>query len=115
MAGSLIQTLSGDFDPSQYKDGYREALNAVIEAKIEGRELVQPADAQPTSGTVVDLMAALRASVEAAKSGKPATASGATATKKAPVKKAAKATPKARAAPKDEVAKPGKKAARKSA
>ena len=46
MAGSLIETLSGDFDPSQYKDSYREALQAVIEAKIEGREIVQPTDAR---------------------------------------------------------------------
>ena len=68
MAGSLIETLSGDFDPSQYSDSYREALNAVIEAKVAGHEVKQPAAAQPTSGTVVDLMAALRASVEAAKS-----------------------------------------------
>ena len=67
MAGSLIDTLSGEFDPSEYKDGYREALQAVIEAKVEGRELVQPTEEQPTTGTVVDLMAALRASVEAAK------------------------------------------------
>jgi DNA end-binding protein Ku len=70
MAGSLIETLSGDFDPTQYKDTYREALQAVIEAKVEGREVVQPEE-QPTSGTVVDLMAALRASVEAAKKGRP--------------------------------------------
>jgi DNA end-binding protein Ku len=67
MAGSLIETLSGDFEPGEYKDGYREALQAVIEAKVEGREVVQPAQDQPTSGTVVDLMAALRASVAAAK------------------------------------------------
>jgi DNA end-binding protein Ku len=67
MAGSLIETLSGEFDPTQYKDSYREALQAVIEAKVEGREVVQPAQDQPTSGTVVDLMAALRASVAAAK------------------------------------------------
>jgi len=67
MAGSLIETLSGQFDASQYKDGYREALQAVIEAKVEGRDVVQPESAQPTAGTVVDLMAALRASVEAAK------------------------------------------------
>jgi DNA end-binding protein Ku len=67
MAGSLIETLAGEFDPAQYKDGYREALQAVIEAKVEGREVVQPSAEQPTSGTVVDLMAALRASVEAAK------------------------------------------------
>ncbi len=70
MAGSLIETLTGEFDPSQYKDTYREALQAVIEAKVEGREVVQPASEQPTSGTVVDLMAALRASVEAAKAGR---------------------------------------------
>ena len=67
MAGSLIETLSGEFDPSQFTDSYREALQAVIDAKIEGREVVQPEGAQPSSGTVVDLMAALRASVEAAK------------------------------------------------
>ncbi len=72
MAASLIETLSGEFDASQYKDEYREALQQVIEAKVEGREVVQTAEAQPTSGTVVDLMAALRASVEAAKSGRPA-------------------------------------------
>jgi len=69
MAGSLIETLSGEFDPSQYKDEYRAALQAVIEAKVEGREVVAPTEAQPSSGTVVDLMAALRASVEAAKRG----------------------------------------------
>ena len=73
MAGSLIETLSGEFDPSQYKDEYREALQAVIEAKVEGREVVAPTEAQPSSGTVVDLMAALRASVEAAKKGGAAT------------------------------------------
>ena len=74
MAGSLIDTLTGEFDASQYKDEYREALQAVIEAKVEGREVVQPTEAQPTSGTVVDLMAALRASVEAAKKGSAAPA-----------------------------------------
>ena len=67
MAGSLIETLSGDFDPTRYTDSYREALQAVIDAKVAGREVVQPESSQPTSGTVVDLMAALRASVEAAR------------------------------------------------
>ncbi len=71
MAGSLIETLSGEFDPSAYKDSYREALQAVIEAKVAGREVVQPSQTQPTAGTVVDLMAALRASVAAAKKGRP--------------------------------------------
>lgn len=68
MASSLIETMSGDFDPTQWTDSYREALEAVIEAKVAGREVVQPAGEQPTAGSVVDLMAALRASVEAAKS-----------------------------------------------
>ena len=40
MASSLIETMAGDFDPSEYKDAYREALQEMIEAKIEGREVV---------------------------------------------------------------------------
>jgi DNA end-binding protein Ku len=123
MAGSLIETLSGDFDPSQYKDEYREALNAVIEAKVAGHELKQPEQAQPTAGTVVDLMAALRASVEAAKkergdgssseAAKPA--KGAKAAPKAAPKSAAKPAPKssAKSAPKSAVK--GKKAPAKKA
>src|SRR4051812_13427089 len=91
MAGSLIETLSGEFDPTQYSDSYREALQAVIDAKVEGREVVQPEDAQPSTGTVVDLMAALRASVEAAKKGqgKADGSRDAAPAKKAPAKKAA--------------------------
>jgi DNA end-binding protein Ku len=67
MAGSLIDTLTGDFDPAQYKDDYREALQAVIDAKVEGREVVAPAQPEQSGGAVLDLMAALRASVDAAK------------------------------------------------
>ncbi len=120
MAGSLIETLTGAFDASQYKDSYREALEAVIEAKVEGREVVQPADSQPTAGTVVDLMAALRASVEAAKQKRPAAAeqadaADATATEPAP----ASTTPAKKAAPKkvgkSEASKPAKRTTRKSA
>lgn len=69
MASSLIETMSGEFDPSQFTDSYREALQSVIEAKIAGQEVIRPESSQPTAGTVVDLMAALRASVEAAKAG----------------------------------------------
>src|SRR3954471_18371288 len=70
MAESLIETLSGDFQPEQYTDNYREALQALIDAKVEGREVVQPEQPAGDTGTVVDLMAALRASVEAAKQGR---------------------------------------------
>jgi DNA end-binding protein Ku len=100
MAGSLIETLSGDFDPSEYKDSYREALQEVIEAKIAGHEVKQPEQAQPTSGTVVDLMAALRASVEAAKAGR---SGGGERTAKAPAKTGKK--PAAQAAAKKAPAK----------
>jgi DNA end-binding protein Ku len=71
MARSLVESMTGDFDPDEYTDDYREALEQVIEAKIEGREVVDPgADQQPTAGNVVDLMSALRASVDAAKKGR---------------------------------------------
>jgi DNA end-binding protein Ku len=99
MAESLIESLSGDFQPEQYGDNYREALQALIEAKVEGREVVQPAEPASDTGTVVDLMAALRASVEAAKEGRsagseaaPKTARKPAAKKAAPAKKATKKT-----------------------
>jgi DNA end-binding protein Ku len=97
MAESLIESLSGDFQPEQYSDNYREALQSLIEAKVEGREVVQPSEPAAESGAVVDLMAALRASVEAAKAGraedKPAKKK-ATAAKKSAGKKAAPAAKK---------------------
>jgi DNA end-binding protein Ku len=67
MASSLIETLSGDFDPTEYADDYREALEKLIEAKVEGREVVQPSTGSSEDAPVVDLMAALRASVAAAR------------------------------------------------
>ncbi len=42
MAASLIDTMTEDFDPSLYKDAYREALEALVQAKIEGNEVVRP-------------------------------------------------------------------------
>jgi len=70
MAESLVSSMAGDFEPEQFTDNYRQALQEVIDAKIEGREVVEPTEAQPTAGKVVDLMSALRASVEAAKRGR---------------------------------------------
>jgi DNA end-binding protein Ku len=107
MAGSLIETLSGDFDASQYKDQYREALQEVIEAKVAGHEVKQPEQAQPTSGTVVDLMAALRASVEAAKKERGEAAPAKDKSDKAD--KPAKKAPAKKAATKASTAKPGAK------
>jgi DNA end-binding protein Ku len=65
MAKALIESLADTFDPSRYKDEYREAVMKVVHAKIEGEEIEAPAAPQPAR--VMDLMEALRASVEAAK------------------------------------------------
>jgi DNA end-binding protein Ku len=74
MASSLVDSLSGDFDPSDFTDQYRAALESVVEAKIEGRDLIPAPEsgASETSGTVVDLVAALQASIAAVKAGKAA-------------------------------------------
>ena len=71
MAFTLIELLSEPFDPAGYRDEYREALMSVIEAKLQGQELLEP-PALPHRA--VDLMAVLRASVEAARNGKEASA-----------------------------------------
>ena len=66
MAKQLVSAMTGEFDPAQYKDEYREALEKIIEAKVEGRETVEVEEPEET-GKLVDLMAALEASVSAAK------------------------------------------------
>ena len=70
MAGTLIESLSGEFDPNEHHDTYREALEEVIEAKVAGQEVVAPPVRTDEGAAVVDLMAALRASVDAAKAGR---------------------------------------------
>jgi DNA end-binding protein Ku len=116
MARSLVESMSGEFNPEEYSDNYREALQAVIEAKVEGREVVEAEEQQPTAGNVVDLMSALRASVDAAKKSRGATE---TPAKKSPAKKAAAKKPAKKAAAKKTTKKaakkPAKRAARKSA
>lgn len=79
MALSLVEMLEEPFDPKKYTDDYRNALLEVIEAKRSGQEMVaQPEAPMPKT---VDLMAALKASLEAAKKGK-AGAAAATAESK---------------------------------
>ena len=66
MARQLIESLSTDFEPEKYHDEYRERVLALVEQKAEGQEVVaQPAAEEPAR--VVDLMAALEASLAAAK------------------------------------------------
>lgn len=65
MAKILINSMDTQFDPAKYKDEYQTKLRALIETKISGKEIVA---AEPEStGKVIDLMEALKASVEKAK------------------------------------------------
>jgi DNA end-binding protein Ku len=65
MARQLIDSLASDFDPSQYKDEYREELLSLIERKAEGREIVSRAGEEPEPTKAPDLMAALEESLAA--------------------------------------------------
>jgi DNA end-binding protein Ku len=67
MATSLIDSMAADFDPDLYSDDYREALQEVIDAKVGGREIVAQAEAPAKPTAAVDLMAALKASVDRAR------------------------------------------------
>jgi len=66
MAEALVASLSADFDPSKYRDAYREQVLDLIERKADGEQFEAPA-ATAAAPQVVDLMAALEASVKAAK------------------------------------------------
>ena len=134
MASSLIDSMAGSFKPEEFTDNYRAALQEVIDAKVEGREIVAPEEAEEAPAAAVDLMAALKASVERAKKARgepPEERAGAikatpistakSSAKKAPAKKTAakKAAPaKKTTAAKSTAAKkstPAKKSAKKSA
>ena len=67
MAKMLVETLAGDFDPAEFEDDYREAVEQMVKAKIEGGEVKSTPAAKKSSGEVVDLLAALQRSVDAAK------------------------------------------------
>ena len=66
MARQLIDSLSADFEPDKFQDTYRKAVEGLIEAKAAGEEVIAPVNGvEPAQ--VIDLMAALEASVAAAK------------------------------------------------
>jgi DNA end-binding protein Ku len=71
MAVQLVQSLTGEYDPEEFRNEYRESLRAMLEAKLAGEEITRPEPAAPVP--VVDLMEALKASVAQAQggSGKP--------------------------------------------
>ena len=66
MAEALVESLTDEFDPAKYHDDYREQVLDLIEQKAAGEEFEVP-EAAAEKPKIVDLMAALEASVEAAK------------------------------------------------
>lgn len=71
MAEQLIAAMTGEFDPTAFRDEYRDALMRIIESKVAGHELTTEAPVED-SGKIIDLMAALEASVNAAKAARAA-------------------------------------------
>jgi DNA end-binding protein Ku len=82
MATSLVESMAGSFEPDEFTDDYRDAMEKLIMAKAEGATLPETAEAEE-KGEVIDLMTALERSVEAAKS-----------SRKKPEKPARRAAPK---------------------
>ncbi len=103
MAKSLIESLTQPWNPEAYRDEYREALLEVVEKKVAGEEIEVVPEAAPAR--VVDLMEALKASVEAAKKRTPAV-SGSRGPSQGAAKKATnrKAAPAKKAAPRKRAA-----------
>lgn len=103
MAEQLVESLAAEFEPAKFHDTYREQVLALIERKAAGEQEVVAAPAAPSAEKVVDLMAALEASVKEAKAarsrhpsgvddvdeGKPTVKPAKPAKKKAPAKTAA--------------------------
>ena len=67
MAEQLIDSLTSEFDPSAYRDEYREELMSLIERKAEGKEIVAPEAPEREATKAPDLMAALEESIAAVK------------------------------------------------
>lgn len=67
MAESYIETMTSKFDADEYTDGYAAALRAVVDAKVAGRQVVSVDSEKAPEGEVVDLMDALRRSVDRAR------------------------------------------------
>jgi DNA end-binding protein Ku len=99
MAEQLIESLSTQFDPSEYRDEYREQLLALIEQKAEGKEIVAPETEAPKATKAPDLMAALEESIAAVKEkgGKKAAKAKPKAAKKSKAKAKSKSASRSKA------------------
>ena len=100
MANQLVESLAADFEPEKFHDTYREQVLALIERKAAGEAEVVAAPAAPSEEKVVDLMAALEASVKEAKAARLRHPSGTDEAEEGkPTVKPAKAKPAKKKAP----------------
>jgi DNA end-binding protein Ku len=88
LARQVIESFEGELDLADYKDEYQEGLRQIIDAKVAGEEIIAPAEEAPPK--VVDLMEALRRSLDQVSSGKKKTAKVVEATAAKGAKKAAR-------------------------
>jgi len=82
MAENLVNMMATEFEPEEYKDEYKQAVMKVVEAKVQKREIIEAPEPEAET-TVVDLMSALKASVEKAKKGEAKTKRPAAASRSA--------------------------------
>lgn len=66
MAHMLVEQMAGDFDPEDYEDDYERAVKQLVQAKLDGAEVTPVAEAPEEGAQVVDLLAALKRSVDRA-------------------------------------------------
>ncbi|MBB5923173.1 DNA end-binding protein Ku [Actinoalloteichus hoggarensis] len=69
MATSLIENMTGEFDPTEFSDDYQRLLGQLIEARAAGAEVPAGPQEEPEGGDVIDLMTALERSIAQARSG----------------------------------------------
>ena len=89
MARLLVDTLAGDYDADEFEDDYQKALETLVQTKLEGGEVARAPEPERETGEVVDLLAALQRSVEAAKTSRGEAPAEEKPAKKASAKKAA--------------------------
>ncbi len=97
MAEALIDSLSTEFDPTAYRDEYREQLLELIESKAEGKEIVASEAEEPKATKAPDLMAALEESIAAAKGPKKRKSTPKTSKSKSKAKSKAKSSGRSKA------------------
>lgn len=83
MAQTLVEAMAMKFEPDEFRDDYKKAIDEIVAAKVQGKEDLIEAPEVAAETTVIDLMAALKASVERAKKGEKARPKGGRASREA--------------------------------